>query len=792
MLARVNMSYSKEFKVFVATIYGEAGASSVRSWEVIAHCIRNRIGFGNWTGYSTMYGIVTETGFDAYTDNTPPYRNAMSRLDDNNFNSDIVGRTVKNIIDTVLPIYEGKVKDDTNGVVYYWSPRAQEELHRKYPKRYTSAIPDWVKDNKKEIVTINGTENDDFQWLRFKRSKMFITLCDNKGLPIDGASVDIRFASGKKVPVLSGLKTNNRGQLPAFFARIEMGARFIVNGTYLKDQKGNNLRILPTGKDIVATIIVDSGNGFKSSLERHETDMKNSQNRNNNNANNKVSIASSEKDDSILSEVTFNIQLVEGDTGKPLPNQTYYLDYKNNIKPHTTDASGIDANIKADVDQSISVLLPDDDGKKQSIYSMAFPVTVDLNEQTKVLKVPVVSFSIRFVDVNDKIIPNYAFKTIYRDRESKIRKANSQGITQLKALAGQKITIIDSKDRAKASGIVTDGALKWTIRINGLGVEEAKTDDKSPKTVNDVENGNQSKSDISPEDKPTPEIKVEKPKIKEKETITEKGPTHEVESDETEVVIKFLDESTNKPISGLTYFTESTYGKNASVTGSDGTRGKPHISAIGVEITVLVYEDGKEVEKGRFTVSHDRDEPYVYKAKKPTYSDVKVKFTTKRTSVVSEKTKAILRELAYKNGMNQIVVTSTLRTPEEQARAMYNNISNGKVIRYAPPGAEVTKICQEGLRKRLGRNQIIKNMVAKILEYDRKGLRVSLHCVSSDSYAKMNIIDLGINSNGFNSTSRQRKFQAVCEQAKKEGKISRILSPLTNKGEPAFHLEIPQ
>ena len=43
------MSYSKEFKVFVATIYGEAANSSIRSWEIIAHSMRNRIGFGNWT-----------------------------------------------------------------------------------------------------------------------------------------------------------------------------------------------------------------------------------------------------------------------------------------------------------------------------------------------------------------------------------------------------------------------------------------------------------------------------------------------------------------------------------------------------------------------------------------------------------------------------------------------------------------------------------------------------------------------------------------------------------------------
>jgi len=68
-----------------------------------------------------------------------------------------------------------------------------------------------------------------------------------------------------------------------------------------------------------------------------------------------------------------------------------------------------------------------------------------------------------------------------------------------------------------------------------------------------------------------------------------------------------------------------------------------------------------------------------------------------RPNVVTEKSKNILRELASQYGMKKIYITSTLRTPEEQARAMYNNIANGRVIRYAAPGAEVTRICQNGI-----------------------------------------------------------------------------------------------
>lgn len=676
------MSYSKEFKIFVATIYGEAGASSRRSWEVIAHCIRNRIGFGNWTDYSTIHGIVTITGFDAYTQNSKPYRNAMSKLDANNFNSDKVGRTVKSIIDTVLPIYEGKVKDDTNGVISYWSPEAQKQLHRDKPKLYTTAVPDWVKDNKKEIVIIDGTEKDDFQWLKFKRSKMFVTLRDNKGLPMDGVSVDIRFASGKKVPVLSNLKTNSKGQLPVFFARIEMGARFIVNGNYIKDKKGNNLKILPTGNDIVATIIVGTSNGFKSSLEKHETGSENTHVRNDT-----VDINSTPKTNtaSNLEEVTFNIKLVEADTGKSIPNTTYYLEYKNNIKPHKTDSSGVESGIKADVSQSISVYLDDDGGKKQSIYSMAFPVTGDLNRQTKVLKVPVVTLQLKFIDKNKKSIPNYAFKTVYRGRTSETKKTNSTGIVTVKALAGQPIKIIHQTANKTSTNIVTDGSTEWTFDTSKL----IKDSSNSASPDSNVSSNNPSSAQKPNGTKPNTSSPVDKGNVIRNDKITQKGPTHEVKTDQAKITIKFLDEATDKPLSGLTYWTQSTkYGKNPATTASDGTRGRTHDSDVGISIVVLVNENGKEVKKGTIVANSDKNGvAYVYKAKKPklelsgAHWHSRFMPSTKLSSLKEPfRSKAIAFDKAMKAAGIQVSYTNAYRPPQRQYLMYYSAmIARGQI-----------------------------------------------------------------------------------------------------------------
>lgn len=492
----------------------------------------------------------------------------------------------------------------------------------------------------------------------------------------------------------------------------------------------------------------------------------------------------------IESEVVFNIKLIEGDTGKPIPNTTYYLEYKNNIKPHKTDNSGVESGLKADINQSIGVYLDDDGGKKQSIYSMAFPVTGDLNGQTKVLKVPVVTLQLKFVDKSKKPISNYQFKTVYRGRTSETKKANARGIATVTALAGQPLKIIHQTANKTSTNIVTDGSTEWTFDTSKL----IKDSGSSASPASNASSNNPSSAQKPNGTKPNTSSPVDKGNVIRNDKITQKGPTHEVKTDQAKITIKFLDEATDKPLSGLTYWTQSTkYGKNPATTGSDGTRGRTHDSDVGISIVVLVNENGKEVKKGTIVADSDKNGvAYVYKAKKPKIPNIEIKFKTQRTNVVTEKSKNILRELASQYGMKTIYITSTLRTPEEQASAMYNNIAGGKVIRYAPPGAEVTRICQSGIKKGLGKNQTLKNMVSKILEYDKKGERVSKHCVSFDTYAKKNIIDLGVNSNGFTTNAQKKRFQEICDAALKQGKLSSFISPLRDKAEPAFHLEIPQ
>ena len=613
-------------------------------------------------------------------------------------------------------------------------------------------------------------------------SVLSVSLIDIREASVPSSLIEITVAEDSSFS--QKYTTNKEGIIPYIYAPLNSTLEFKINNRTCRNK-------LVMDKKLKSITLVDSNCKFNTETKTHQVvdnpKDKNSSEPDKDNTTSNQLIETESGNQSKVDSVTFNIKLVEADTGKPLPNTTYHLEYKNNIKPHKTDGSGIESGITADVSQSISVYLDDDGGKKQSIYSMAFPVIGDLNGQTKILKVPVVTLQLIFVDKNKKPVPNYEFKTVYRGRISEIKKANARGIATVKALAGQKLEIIHVAVNKFTSNIVTDGSTKWTYNTDKLIGDPSN----SPSSTSNVATSTPSSSQKPDNTKPSA---TDKGNIIRNDKITPKGPTNEIKTDKAKITIKFLDEDTNKPLSGLTYWTQSTkYGKNASTTGSDGTRGRTHDSDVGVSIAVLVNENGKEVKKGNIIATSDKNgTAYVYKAKKPEIPNVEVIFKTKRTNIVTEKSKNILCELASQYGMKTIYITSTLRTPEEQARAMYNNIANGRVIRYAAPGAEVTRICQNGIKKGLGKTKTINSMVSKILEYDKKGIRVSKHCVSFETYAKKNIIDLGVNSNGFTSNAQKRKFQEICDLALNQGKLSSFISPLRDKAEPAFHLEIPQ
>lgn len=154
------------------------------------------------------------------------------------------------------------------------------------------------------------------------------------------------------------------------------------------------------------------------------------------------------------------------------------------------------------------------------------------------------------------------------------------------------------------------------------------------------------------------------------------------------------------------------------------------------------------------------------------------------STVVSEKSREIVRDVLDRAGLGSCVITSTVRTPARQARAMFNNIeATSAETQLALYGSAGDEVIQEYQRlKPLGhaRQVIIDAMERRIIELGPG--RVSRHCADP---TKLNVIDIAPSS-----IQNHQKFLDSLEDAKQAGLISKFLAPIN--GDPAFHLEIPQ
>ncbi len=165
---------------------------------------------------------------------------------------------------------------------------------------------------------------------------------------------------------------------------------------------------------------------------------------------------------------------------------------------------------------------------------------------------------------------------------------------------------------------------------------------------------------------------------------------------------------------------------------------------------------------------------------------------TASTNRLGETTKKVLTEVGKKVGLEEVVVTSTLRTPLEQAEAMLSNIEQNRLIRYKWAGEEVNKLARQMRGQKVERKKIIEAMVAKIKELSKSGNRVSKHCVAEETYDKCNIIDVSFLAMA--EDKREDFLKAMI--ARKE--VAKVIQPISKQlqgydgGEPAMHFEINQ
>lgn len=146
-----------------------------------------------------------------------------------------------------------------------------------------------------------------------------------------------------------------------------------------------------------------------------------------------------------------------------------------------------------------------------------------------------------------------------------------------------------------------------------------------------------------------------------------------------------------------------------------------------------------------------------------------------------EEIKKLLRS-AGQDPNRPAVVSSTVRTPQEQAQAMYDNLEMGKHVHYRPPGQAVIDRYYEDKDAGLPEEQIVADMQEII---DQDPYMVSHHCADTAQWARLQVVDIRPSS-----TTNPGLFSRMARQAKRRGELSRFLDRA--QGDPAFHLEIPQ
>lgn len=159
--------------------------------------------------------------------------------------------------------------------------------------------------------------------------------------------------------------------------------------------------------------------------------------------------------------------------------------------------------------------------------------------------------------------------------------------------------------------------------------------------------------------------------------------------------------------------------------------------------------------------------------------------------IVSTYAKNVVQIALKESGMNHAVITSTLRTPEDQAAIMYKNakinLSKQKEL-YGKNGDEVLEVYSQN--KDQPKDEVIKLMTEKIESLLKKDRKVSNHCITIESFKKLNSFDIGVNSTkAKNKNFDKDKLTKAFKELERLGYISNFIDE-TMKSNSCWHLEI--
>lgn len=136
--------------------------------------------------------------------------------------------------------------------------------------------------------------------------------------------------------------------------------------------------------------------------------------------------------------------------------------------------------------------------------------------------------------------------------------------------------------------------------------------------------------------------------------------------------------------------------------------------------------------------------------------------------------------------VKDLVITSTIRSSEDQARIMFDNLQAGKSAKYGETGTAVVATYNERIKAGSNRSEIKSAMTEVIQQYADNGRLVSNH---QDDPNKLNVFDVAPSSVNKNLVST---WHDALNTATSRKSIDKYYGPNTKTFDPAYHLEITQ
>ncbi len=163
-----------------------------------------------------------------------------------------------------------------------------------------------------------------------------------------------------------------------------------------------------------------------------------------------------------------------------------------------------------------------------------------------------------------------------------------------------------------------------------------------------------------------------------------------------------------------------------------------------------------------------------------TQPNVYIQFGSRaNSSALTDYSRSVISDVANQADVSSMQISSTSRSPEDQARVMYENLMAGTASVYKAPGQAVIATFENARDAGLSAEQTKALMASQIRDFIDQGIFVSNHL--GDPSVR-NVFDVAPSS-----VSNPATFEAA---ARANPSVTKFLSPTNN--DPAFHFEIVQ